>query len=191
LALGAIAVHDGNWDGIAVSSFKAFRNAKVKFGHDVLVRGLDFPVLDLQSGKNRLMDKQEMVLHCSTLENASRLYTGNKFVVMSSWADLSGGKGESIPFNARDFNSYVRHGALGLYFGANDGYDIMVRRHLALGGKVFCPLDREVLGDLTEWCCDYKEFRLNEIQGEVGELVDCVGNEDKFFAELNDFIGRL
>lgn len=192
LALGAISVQKGTcWDGIVVSSLKAFRNTKKRFGHDILVRQLEFPILDLQSGRNRLLEKQQIVLHCSTLENVKNLYIGDKFISMSSWADLSQGKGEVLPFNVRDFNSYVRYGALGLYLGAEDGYDIMVRRHLALGGKVFCPLDKEVLGDLIEKCCDFRNFSFDEIKGEKGELIDCVGNEDKFFEELNDFIGRL
>ena len=56
-------------------------------------------------------------------------------------------------FNANDFNTYIRNGAIGYYDGEyDDGYNLQVKRHLSLGGQVVVNnSSEEVLGDLIKY----------------------------------------
>jgi len=71
----------------------------------------------------------------------------------------------------------VRAGAKGWYpemFCPEDGYDVIVRRHLALGGEVYFPANEEVMGELVEY---------HDKKNPDGP-VDCAGDPDEYAGQL-------
>jgi len=140
--LGPTAAHRcGDWDTIIVTSPKAERNVKKAFtGKDV--RLMPIPLLELDAGRRRLMDR------IATGLCASPVPVDFDCIQMALWSWPK----SRMPFCVMEFNSLCRHGAFGYYCGLDDGYDVQVRRHLALGSPVVCDCDPEVLGGLESHC---------------------------------------
>lgn len=152
--LGQTQYHaDLDWDMIVVTSPLARRLAIKKFSHRAKVHKLIPPVLQLHTGRRRLVEENRDFLH------ASDIYFGSDKIktMMNLWGtskmqtlDL-GDVGKTKMFTALEFNSLVRGGGVGLYPDwMQDGYDVQVRRHLALGGRVICRKDKELLGDAND-----------------------------------------
>lgn len=141
---------DLDWDMIVVTSPLARRLAIKKFSHRAKVHKLTPPVLQLNAGRRRLVDENRDFLH------ASGIYFGSDKIktMMSLWGTHKGDLGKADKtrlFTALEFNSLVRSGGVGFYPDwMQDGYDVQVRRHLALGGRVICRKDKELLGDAND-----------------------------------------
>jgi len=219
LVMGMTASHeDLGWDRVIVTSRKASRLVKARFGHGVRVKQIEPPLLDLDAGKRRIVDQCRGLMHmgeCATEphNHVIRMLTawGNKAAPKrvrsgATWAypvckphawfvqTLSKPKTNMVHFTAREFNSLVMGGAVGFYPGwMEDGYDMQVRRHLALGGQVFCRLDSEVIGDLADLCLadphtNIEMFMRIEDVPPNQESVSCAGNVDEYVGDLLDFL---
>jgi len=135
-----------DYDMIIVTNDKALKNCRERFG-DRKYLVIDPPVLDLNAGLRRLSVKKNFYINYSIntdlyfrVKGLNRLYR--------NWAG-----DYSELFNANDFNTYVRNGAIGYYDGEyDDGYNLQVKRHLSLGGQVVVnnPCE-EVLGGLIKY----------------------------------------
>ena len=200
--LGQTASHtDLDWDVVVVTSDKARKLVLNKFGHGVCVRKLIPPVFDLDAGKRRLVDEKRGYLHASE----AATYPSAGVRMLNLWGTLATrGTGDWIHgpcdwwaakcislFTTLEFNSLVRGGAIGYYpQWMEDGYDIQVRRHLALGGRVLCNQDKGVLGDYADLVDDIvwkpKLKDLNPTKPQVWE-----GTKYDYAAGILDLIGRL
>lgn len=163
------------WDVVVVTSHKAAERAVAAFGPAPRVRIAVPPLLAMEAGRRRLMDKREMPLHASCdhaeIDDAVR---------MAWWAQPRDGE---ISFTPLEFNSLCRHGAYGVYEDT-DGYDLQVRRHLALGSPVVCPCDRDVIGDLADVCSPDEPKPLKE------PVADNVTQQD-YEQQLDDALRRV
>lgn len=154
--LGPVAAHRNfDWDVVVVTSQKAAQCAMAAFGTAPRVYLATPPLLDMEAGRRRLMDQQTLALCASGSLAAPQ--DGN--YLRMAWWTLP--KQEEVAFSALEFNSLCRHGAYGVY-GGDDGYDIQVRRHLALGSPVICPCARDVIGDLADMCSTDEPKKLDE-----------------------------
>ena len=164
--------HEMGWDDVVVTSPRARSSAMRHFGHGVRVHLNPPPLLAMQAGRRRLMERKVEGLCASP----SGPHENWPVISMSLWSLPNEGE---VPFSAMEFNSLCLNGAYGIYRYALDGYDIQVRRHLALGSPVLAPRDEEVTGDLAELCLE--DFDGHSIP------VDPV--EDKVLVE--DYVGAL
>ena len=153
---------DLNWDQIIVTSDKAKTLALRKFGHGIKVRKIVPPVIGINDARNRIVDNfKGFLIHASDSKSLGR----QTVKTFSLWGSCDNGdiwneyndlgfhfkvwkSRVKEMFSSFEYNSMIRGGAVGFYPEAmEDGYDIQVRRHLALGGRVICRQDRDVLGD--------------------------------------------
>jgi hypothetical protein len=153
--LGQTRLHTpGDWDAVVVTSQKAKGLAFRQFGYRPLVRVARPPTTLLHLGRRRLVDEKRDWFHVS--EGAVQVQDA---VFMRVWGNfpnlMSNQIGQETLFNALEFNSLVKAGAVGFYPDSmEDGYDLQVARHLALGGPVVCRKDKDVLGPLADFCFD-------------------------------------
>jgi len=187
LVLGQTRHHpDMNWDLVLVTSSKARRLALAKFGHGVKVVQIDLPLAEMEFGSKMIVESVDYVaLRASELKFGG----GEDFALWANIDDDPLSRGTELHrrlFCLRTFNALVRSGAVGLYEDMEDGYDIQVRRHLALGGKVVCPRDKEVIGDLVD-CC-FVQLTGVDNQPFPGKQ-DCAGNVNGF--SLSKFLEIL
>jgi len=153
LVLGPTHLHrDFGWDDVVVTSPRAQRNAMWKFNHGTRFYMHSPPLLNLEAGRLRLMERKVDGLCAAPCGPHVRWPATS----MALWSLPSEG---DIPFSAMQFNSLCLNGAYGIYRGMGDGYDVQVRRHLALGSPVVLGCrDADaiaVLGeDLADVCLD-------------------------------------
>lgn len=151
LVLGPTAWHPkcAEWDDVVVTSPAAERNALGHFGHGVRVRLNPPPLLAMRAGRRRLLKRNVRGLCASP--GGEQEGAPASVIEMALW---SLPEGCQVPFSAMEFNSLCLNGAYGVYRRMGDGYDIQVRRHLALGSPVLAPRNEDVLGDLAELCLE-------------------------------------
>lgn len=148
-AFGPSACHrDLGWDCVVATSEVARDNLAMRFGLQCSCLCIPVPLLEMESGRRRLMEEWQVSLYASPLK-------GMADVNMCLWGRLVEGQ---VPFSTMEFNSLCRNGAYGLYVDA-DGFDVQVRRHLAFGSPVVVAGDSQVL---PEWLRD-KVFRLEDL----------------------------
>lgn len=193
IVMGQTRMHRNlNYDAVVTSCEMARENAVGKFGHDVRVFKQEPPILGLVHGRRRLVEERKVWLNatddyesvCSLVEDGAG--PEGELVAMSIWSD--GSREEREPncslFDALEFNSLVKGGAVGWYPYMHDGYDIMVRRHLALGGRVVAPRNQKVLGDLADLVDEKKDL------SELGRIkpVGCAGRVDDYVAAIREIV---
>jgi len=150
LVLGPTSWHSkrADWDDVVVTSPAAVRNAVRHFGHGPRFYLNPPPLLAMEAGRRRLMKRRVIGLCASP---GGEQEGGPAVIEMALW---SLPEGRQVPFSAMEFNSLCLNGAYGVYRKMGDGYDVQVRRHLALGSPVLAPRDEGVLGDLAERCLE-------------------------------------
>lgn len=125
-AFGPSSCHrDLGWDCVVTTSEASRENLIMRFGYGCAVLCEEPPLLEMRSGRRRLMSER-VVSICASPEK------GMADVNMSLWGRPSGGQ---VVFSSMEFNSLCRNGAYGLYVGG-DGFDVQARRHLAFGSPV-------------------------------------------------------
>jgi len=170
--LGPVAMHKNlDWDVVIVTSKAARVAAVTAFGHKSRVFVCPPPLLDLHAGMRRIMDNRRFPIHAN-----SDYVTSESITKMAWWR--SPVAGESV-FSPLEFNSACRHGAYGFYLDMIEGYDIAVRRHLALGSPVICKPNKAVLGDLADACCDGSV--------KIPERVEPISDPVTIFGYLGEF----
>lgn len=210
VALGCMASQrDLGWDVVVVSSRKAARLAGRMFGVRTGVVMAQPPVLGLHHGRRRLVTPCAGLLHASEFGFHAPDKKG-ALLAFGLWADREateewacppsaceawpesceyGGPKKRRVFSPNDFNSAVRGGAIGLYpEWMADGYDLQVRRHLCLGGRVMCRRDPEVLGDLADLC---SEATSDMEDANRNDPVDCSGDADAWVEAVCDVARRV
>jgi hypothetical protein len=210
---------DLNWDMVVVTSDRARQLALAKFGHGTKVMKLVPPVLELTAGRRRVVEEFRGLLHASDsfekygpscvkkmslwgVNPAPETYNGSpaflypvsRPLAWETW-ECAKPKHINVPklvslFSSLEFNSLVRGGAIGYYPRfMEDGYDIQVRRHLALGGRVICKPDPEVLGKYAKLVDDVanhnKIVDFNPTKPEIWE-----GTEHDYAAGIEEAIRR-
>jgi hypothetical protein len=175
------------YDMIVVTNDKALKNCRERFG-DKRYLVIDPPVLDLNAGKRRISEKKNFYINYSINTDLYFRVKGlNK--IYRSWAGV-----DFLLFNANDFNTYVRNGAVGYYDGEyDDGYNIQVKRHLSLGGRVVVNNpDEEVLGDLIKYVnsnADASEGVPEELR-KAGVEMD-FGGEEEYGRKIKELLCYL
>jgi hypothetical protein len=183
LVLGPTELHyDLEWDGVVVTSEKAKRLATTSFGYKTKVVLNPPPLLELEAGKRRLMESQNIPLHASSKKDMIFPEYIAEYLYMSWWVYSE----KAIPYSSMEFNSHALNGLYGYYLGMSDGYDIAVRRHLALGSPVVCNLDEEVIGDLTSYCVDKIEL----LPENIVRIEDTISIKS-YSEKLISFLGRV
>lgn len=175
--------HDLGWDAVVTTSDKALYLANRKFRYAACCRKLVPPVLQLNAGRKRLVDDCNETIHAS--DDPGLIIFDDGMKKFSLWG---ASKQDASMFSVLEFNSMIRGGAVGFYPGKmTDGYDVQVRRHLALGGKVVCKKDPEVIGDFADLVCfDEEEAETKRIKPTVWQ-----GTEDDYAAAIKELIGSL
>ena len=122
------------FDQIFVTSEKSKMIVEEQGGKaDILIP----PVIGHHIGRNRIFSRYSGMINASDIDDIDDVR------VMSLWS------GDCEPFDPLEFNTLIRAGGVGYYPDEmEDGYDIQVRRHLSLGGRVLCRRDGLVLGDM-------------------------------------------
>lgn len=217
--LGQTVNHpDLDWDTVIVTSERARNLCLRKFGHGVRVIKLIPPVLQLNAAKRRLVDTKRGFVHASDMASDAYGMHGIKMLTLwgnhpapehheggSAWihgqcdywfnwvcAKQENMKAKAVSlFTTLEFNSLVRGEAIGFYPRCmEDGYDVQVRRHLALGGRVVCPQDKEVLGDYAD-LVDNNITRPSVSDMNPVEPVIWEGTEEEYANGIKDIIGRV
>jgi hypothetical protein len=177
-----------DWNSVVVTSEKAQSLAFKRFGMKPIVRIMDFPVTALHMGRRRLVDRHVELMHVSE----GGIQTDKKVTVLRAWGEVPNvvapkSEQEKL-FKALEFNSRVKAGAIGFYPDSmEDGYDLMVRRHLALGGVVTCKKDKDVLGFMADSCFELGQENLPK---EAGRLV-LESGEREFNSDVFDLISKV
>lgn len=170
--LGSTLAHkDFGWDTYIVTSRAAY-NKLFSYGSRIFLQTI--PLLDMEAGSRRLMNSEEYLI---SLNGAFAHQTDFH---MSCWR-LSDFDIE-VPFCAMEFNSRCRNGAIGNYYNMTDGYDIQVRKHLALGSPVICPKDKDVIGDLAGFVDDNSE------KSEKQEPIEDKVSESDYITAIEEII---
>lgn len=182
--LGQVKNHPvGDWDGIVVSSSMAQDLAFKRFGHGFRSLVAPPPILGLEAGRRRLVNPENGMIHLSD----GGFSFPDDVLVFRTWGNCQFDVKREFLYSNLDFNSKIRAGCVGYYpSDMEDGYDIQVRRHLALGGSVICRRDKLVLGDLTNRC-----FELGEKIPDKIEAVDCVGDLEEYVDKILVFVRRV
>jgi hypothetical protein len=182
--MGMTASHqDLGWDSVVVTSDKALRRVNHQFHYTARCRKIVPPVLQLNAGRRRLVDECEATIHAS--DEPGMIVFDDDMEKFSLWGAP---KQDSPMFSALTFNSMIRGGAIGHYpRKMEDGYDLQVRRHLALGGGVVCRKDPEVLGDLADLVCVMED----DARGKKIQPTVWPGTEDDYAAAIKELIGSL
>lgn len=157
---------DLKWDIVVATSEKAVGNAMARFGHRATYCCREVPLLEMTAGRRRLM-KEKVVSLCLSPQ------MGVAEVNMCLWGRPSMGQ---VHFSSMEFNSMCLNGAYGLYVD-DDGYDVQVRRHLALGSPVVVPM-REGLGSIADKVFTMEEFTNGLPEERVEPIADSVRVED-------------
>jgi hypothetical protein len=181
IVLGPTYRHDNlEFDGVVTSCEAARGFAVQKFGHGTKVFKAPPPILGLVHGKRRMVEERKLWLTAIDGECGleSRGYPGDE-AVMGVWD-----KGDARAFSPLEFNSLVKGGAVGFYPYMVDGYDVQVRRHLALGGRVVCERDRDVIGDLVDLVDD--RGKLDKF-GSI-KPVGCVGRVEDYVSAIREIV---
>jgi hypothetical protein len=177
--LGPTRLYKSNdWQDVITTSDKAFRSSVMTF-LGASIHKVEVPIRGLQKAKNRIVEPNKVILHCAPDFRAS-ISSLRSVVRLGMWCRA----GDKM-FRTYDFNSYVKGGAIGVY-PEDDGYDLQVRRHLAMGSPVFCNRDFEVIGELADVCGDLDKISFNGLQ----KPIDCCGSEDKFKEQIKSIIER-
>lgn len=145
IALGPIEDHPCvPHNVIVVTSTAALQRAQQHFGHTPRYYVRPMPLLNLDSGKRRLLGTKTGLVHFSTLSERALPRTHVEHL-MQAWCEL-GDTGKCVSlYDALQFNSLVRAGCVGVYPCQSD---TQIRRHLALGGDVVCQTDDPFLDEL-------------------------------------------
>jgi hypothetical protein len=176
--LGDTARHkEFGWDTLIVTSRAALVNV---FMHNSKTYVHPMPLLEMEAGSRRLM-KQDR----STIRLGGPI--GKMDCQMSLWGLPEPGQ---VPFSAMDFNSRCLNGAVGDYSGMDNGYDIQVRRHLALGSVVCCPKDRGVIGDLADVVIDESDLLEGKHLEMKQEVIEDKVSKSDYVAAIEELIRR-
>ena len=177
---------DLNWDTVVVTSPKAVKFASSEFGLSARCKLLIPPVLQLDAGKRRIVfDKREVFIHASEIAGHQK-GVAECFHLWAIPEKVTESFLDAPPkiFTAMEFNSLIRGGAKGIYPDwMGDGYDVQVRRHLALGGRVKCRPDREVIGDYADLIGDTGNTN--------GEPVIWPGTETEYADGIHEIIRKV
>jgi len=158
--LGPVELHANfEYNVVLCGSSASARRAIMAWGLGVKCIVLEIPVLETEAGRRRCLELERSVViglpwagRCSLAYDAFVLAGGLSPVhVFACWTPPSG-LSASL-FTSSEFNCRVRHGGVGVY-GSSVGFELLVRRHLALGGLVFCNRDKKALGDFSDFCMD-------------------------------------
>ena len=184
-----------DWDIVVVTSESARKIALRYFGYGPRIFLLPPPLSGLHLARRRIVDPKRELLHASEGGFVLRADVG----ILSLWADLGFERSEPenlelpIPpppqqFSLLEFNSRIKAGAIGFYpKEMEDGFDLQVRRHLALGGPVICRRDPAVIGSLAEIC---HEGFSDKIPEKISPA-NCAGNEETYRNEVRDLLHKI
>ena len=157
VVLGMTRSHaDLSWDVVVVSSRKAQENASRFDGADVRITDSFIPDVELGRRRNFTPFDSPVFIHTSEFgweKRAGIVSSGCWGLFLGEGFQVDGaGEGEFRGiFDALEFNTWIRQGGVGVYPDwMEDGYDLQVRRHLALGGGVICRKDDAVLGEWAD-----------------------------------------
>lgn len=182
-AFGPSSCHrDFGWDCVVTTSEVAKANLMARFGHGCSYRCIPVPLLEMQSGKRRLMSENQVSIYAAPLK-------GMADINMCLWGIPRDGQ---TPFSTMEFNSLCRNGAYGLYVDG-DGFDVQVRKHLALGSPAVVAGNMDVL---PEWLRG-KVFKIEDLSDDgrlpvkkVEPVVDQVSESD-YEASVRSIIRRI
>jgi len=181
LILGPVDQHqDFDFDIIIVTSEIALDKSIRRFGHLKKYRIIEPAILGINAGSRRIVAERKTFLHLSS-KNYDDTPRVDNIEMMQVWS------GNIWPiFKALDFNSLVKGGAVGIYM-ESEGYDLQIRRHLSLGGSVFCLDDMSGMG---EWS---KFVEKDSPSLSVGRInpIDCIGDEEQYAKELKSLLRIL
>jgi len=174
--------HDLEWDLVVVTCRKAFKNAMRVFGHKCKVVIAAPALADLHMGQRRIVGQNRFGLYAGArifkdVVYQMNLWDNSNHIDLQTFNIKSRVPGMECAlnieiYNSLEFNSLVRGGAVGIYPSCmDDGYDIQVRRHLALGGAVACPKDAEVIGELVDVVYDINDvIHFEKVERREGRL---------------------
>ena len=169
-----------DWDSVVVTSEKAQRIARGMFGYGCRMIVAPPPLTMLHIGRRRNAEKKAGLIHVS--EGGVSLPTD--CLAMRTWGYFPFNTEEAL-FSDLEFNTCVRAGMTGFYPDTmEDGYDIQVRRHLALGCPVVCRKDVEVIGPLVNLC----QSLIAEKSMAQMRPFDCAGNEQEYISKVSVLI---
>lgn len=183
--LGRTADHlIANWDAVVVTSEKARSLAFRRFGHGCRIVVAPPPLVGLHLARRRIVEPWTGLVHVS----GGGMSLPESVFIMRTWGNqpFSSVRPEEC-YSDLEFNSLVKAGAVGFYpEDMEDGYDIQVRRHLALGGSVVCRKDKQVLGELADLCLD-------KIPSEKVKMkpIDCAGSKDEYNDKVLTSLRRI
>jgi len=174
IALGPTTMHqDLEWDIVVATCERSYINLSAKMGQDKSYVIAKPPLLNLQAGSRRLVDKDVSFISASSYPPLKR----RELRFFRRWTSWSTGDCDWEPYSELEYNSAIKAGGIGWYADLQDGYDLQARRHFALGSGVVCKRDSLVLGDLAEKCVDQEgisnagEVRTFKVEEPTEELM--------------------
>lgn len=177
------------YDAVVATSKMGSQLAAEKFGWGTRVFTAEPPILGLISGRRRLVGERKVWLNAmdckvSHMNHYKTILGHFELETMGVWDDSHG---RSL-FNSLEFNSLVRGGAVGFYpEDMEDGYDVQVRRHLALGGRVVAPRNKLVLGDLADLVDDEPALGEDIFDSKI-KPVGCVGRVEEYVNAIREIL---
>jgi hypothetical protein len=205
-ALGETRFHHNlEWDLVVVTCKKAVANVLKIMGHKCKLVIAPPALTDLHVGRRRIVDDNRYGLYAGSwiTIGLDSLYSFGIYQ-MNLWDDyvaadavVPGVRVKNMDYvnkidvySSLEFNSLVRGGAVGIYPAwMDDGYDIQVRRHLALGGSVMCSRDKDVIGDLADIVYDIKDIvDFEKVERRDGNFGD-INEIDNYAEKIREIVG--
>jgi len=176
---------DLDWDIVVATSPKMLDTAVSMFGQNARVFLASPPLLNMESGRRRLMEPKKTWMQGSNLWSfvSDGDVDHDPLTRMTMWSLPEDGR---PLFSPMEFNSLALNGGRGFYLSVPDGYDIQVRRHLALGSPVVCEREYSVIGELADVCFD----SLHGVPDRIEPIPDPVREED-YVAQLDEIMRRV
>jgi hypothetical protein len=189
MVFGDSSVYKGNgYDVIVTTNNRALENCEARFGDKKYFK-IELPVLDLEAGRRRLSEEKFFYTNYS---NNPDIYFPVKGLrkIYKNWT----ASGNYPLFNVGDFNTFIRKGGIGYYDGSTDGYDVQVKRHLALGGRVVIEEpDEKVIGTLIKYIdngVDFYEPMPKRLMKSIGP-VDCAGSKKEYEIKIKNLLYNI
>jgi hypothetical protein len=178
--LGQTGLHkDFGWSDIVVTSQSAYSKL---FSHGSRIYLHPMPLLEMEFGRKRLMKEDKSLIRIGGFMMSHLDYQATLWQLPDwNW---------QVPFCAMEFNSRCLNGASGNYLQMTDGYDIQVRRHLALGSPVYCFKDKEVIGDLVDVVFDQDDYMNQTHLETIQEVIEDKVSKEDYILAIEELIRR-